>query len=117
MITLKDLQERIMHINQAKGWYEDERTFGDDIALCHSELSEALEAFRDHMGWIGFSLDYGPDHEREVGKPEGAVAELADTVIRILDMAYRYQFDLEAAIVEKLKYNATRPYRHGGKVL
>ena len=26
------------------GWWEDDRSFGEIIALCHSELSEALEA-------------------------------------------------------------------------
>ena len=25
------------------GWWEEERSFGDLIALCHSELSEALK--------------------------------------------------------------------------
>lgn len=27
------------------GWWDEERSFGDIISLCHSELSEALEEF------------------------------------------------------------------------
>ena len=35
----------------AKGWHEDKRTFGELIALCHSELSEALEEHRNGKGY------------------------------------------------------------------
>ena len=36
------------------GWWDEDRTFGEVIALCHSELSEALEAYRDDedLFWI-----------------------------------------------------------------
>ncbi len=39
--------------------------------------------------------------------------ELADTVIRCLDMAGGYDIDLQSAIKEKMKLNAERPYLHG----
>lgn len=50
-------------------------------------------------------------------KPEGVPSELADVVIRIADMCGLYGIDLEAAIIEKMAYNKSRPYRHGGKAL
>lgn len=49
-------------------------------------------------------------------KPEGVPSEIADIVIRCADVAERCGFDLEAAIIEKMAYNKTRSYRHGGKV-
>lgn len=50
-------------------------------------------------------------------KTEGIPSELADTVIRIFDLCGYYGIDLETAILEKMKYNKVRPYRHGGKII
>lgn len=94
-----------------KGWYEEPRTFGEMIALCHSELSEALEDYRNGNE---------PDHiwlDEINGKLRGIPIELADVMIRIFDMCGHYDIDLELAIAEKMEYNKTRPYKHGGKVI
>jgi NTP pyrophosphatase (non-canonical NTP hydrolase) len=50
-------------------------------------------------------------------KPEGVPSELADVIIRVLDIADAYGIDIGAAVVEKLNHNATRGKRHGGKAL
>ena len=92
-----------------KGWWCEERTFGELVALCHSELSEALEEYRNG---VGLTVVY---HNGE--KPEGIPIELADVLIRIFDMCGKYGIDLEEAVRIKMKYNSTRPIRHGGKVI
>lgn len=92
-----------------KGWYEDPKSFGDMIALMHSELSEALE---DHRNGHGFRETY-----YEGNKPCGIPTELADAVIRIFDTCGYLGIDLESAIRAKMAYNFTRPLRHGGKRL
>ena len=50
-----------------------------------------------------------------VRKPEGFPIELADILIRVFDLAEAWDIDLEAALQEKMAYNETRAYRHGGK--
>ncbi len=43
----------------------------------------------------------------------GAEAELADVVIRLMDMAQGRGWDIPRALVEKLAFNRTRERRHG----
>lgn len=47
------------------------------------------------------------------GKPEGFGTELADAVIRTMDLAAASGVDLESRMEEKHEYNQTRPYKHG----
>lgn len=107
-MKIADVQRDLAVWAESKGW-ADQRSFGDLIALMHSELSEALEEYRN-----GHALDevYFND-----GKPEGVPVELADVIIRILNFCGQYNVDMEEALRVKMAYNETRPFRHGGKKL
>lgn len=109
-----NIQDLITEAHQTAvehGWWEEregaQRNFAEQIALMHSELSEALEEWRKQH----FEMNLYYDGL----KPEGIAAELADVLIRIADTCGRYDIPLEEALVAKLAYNRTRPYRHGGK--
>src|SRR6185369_7266774 len=49
-------------------------------------------------------------------KPEGIPSELADIIIRVLDIVAFHGIDIAAAIADKMAYNESRTYRHGGKL-
>lgn len=88
------------------GWWDDgARPIPEVIALCHSELSEALEAYRNKepMCWLND------------GKPDGIAVELVDCVIRIFDYLAAENIDIEHILAIKHLYNTTRPYKHGNK--
>jgi NTP pyrophosphatase (non-canonical NTP hydrolase) len=98
--TKQDIKDLIRDCHATaleKGWWEEERNEGELIALMHSELSEALEAMRNH----------GPQAD--------VAEELADCCIRIFDYCGARGIDLEKALIKKMEYNKTRPYRHGKK--
>lgn len=110
----------------SKGWWAENRSFGEIISLMHSELSEALEDYRNGKQptevWYERKQANGPTYcipraRYATDRPCGIPSELADVVIRIFDYCGRAGIDLEKAITEKMTYNSTRPQRHGGKVL
>jgi len=110
-MEIQDLIDEAHGMAVRKGWHDPDlaqRTFAEECALFHSEISEALEAYRDGHDpaemWLG-----------EDGKPEGVPAELADVFIRIADTCGARKIDLVTALRAKLNFNSTRPHRHGGK--
>lgn len=140
MKGLNDLA-KVIHENAVEhGWWDTERSFPEVIALIHSELSEALEEYRDGRPLLyfpcnagGLCVDDRPEENVSCGsrpydpenpeapcsarskKPEGVAVELADAIIRILDYCGYAGIDIEEAIAIKHEYNKSRPYRHGGK--
>lgn len=123
MGQINDLVKQIHKLATEKGWWDSPRSTPECIALMHSELSEALEEYRNDKPAIYqnineyYSVYSTPENPSwdATKKPEGELVELADTVIRIMDYCGAKGYDLEQAINLKNEYNKTRGYRHGGK--
>ena len=117
-MTLEEMMHETVSVASANGWYDEGRRFGEQIALLHSEVSEALEAYRV---W-GFADRTRRPELNEDGtlhhfKPEGVGSEFADLFIRLLDDCYRCGIDLEYEYRRKTEFNKTRGYKHGRKRL
>ena len=125
---LNELSKEIHENAVNHGWWDEPRNLLEIAALCHSELSEAVEEYR-----AGRPLVYhkckGPEYEcadmedatgncyedkcPSFGKPEGIAVEMADCLIRILDWFGHEGLDADAIVREKMEYNKSRPYKHG----
>lgn len=122
-MNLTELSQQIHAGNAARGFYDHPATFPDRCMLIVSEISESVEAHRsgrttepgdveqalrmaamEMQPFVGFFRDKVKDTVED---------ELADAVIRLLDLSGYMKIDIDAHIHAKLAYNATRGIRHG----
>ena len=112
--AIKELQLSIHVANLQAGWWTDlsnntdlsdevrngtrlgKAIVAEKLALVHSEISEGLEGHRKNL--FDDKLTHRPMVE----------VEMADAIIRILDLCGALKLDLAGAIFEKLEYNTTR---------
>ena len=112
--VLNNLQNNIHEGNVLAGWWTDLKTgldlaeearqgtrlgkalVAEKLALVHSEVSEALEGHRKSL------------NDDKLTERLQIEVELADAIIRILDLTGALKLDIGGAIQEKLSYNATR---------
>ena len=96
---LNELAAEIGEIARSKGFNEHDENplyVALKLALIHSEVSEALEADR-----------IGDSHNLE--------EELADIIIRTLNLTDWLECDIDNIIRWKIEINRTREHKHGGK--
>jgi NTP pyrophosphatase (non-canonical NTP hydrolase) len=117
-MDIKEIQEEIYEIAKDKGFHEGEPDIPEILCLVHSEVSEALEEYR--KGSPIMDIFYTRNGEiiphvqvTPEDKPEGFPVELADVIMRVLDLAEKFGIDMEKAIETKLAYNKTREHKHG----
>lgn len=108
---MQELINKIHSQNVAAGWWTNletgecleskngekpKRNVPEMLCLIHSEISEAMEGYRKNL------MDDKLTHRTMLE------VELADAVIRIMDMCGGLGLDLEGAILEKLEFNKNR---------
>jgi len=129
-MNLNELAVEIHKGNVKRGFWEGEKNKGELLMLVVSELSEALEA--DRKGRVAKLWDF--EARKDVVERSKATGELtdseysliftnyikdsfedeiADAIIRLLDLSAGLGIDIDKHVKYKLLYNATRPYKHG----
>lgn len=110
--TITAWQKKVHKLAVEKGFYDgtswpDTKLLDQKLLLIVSEIVEAQTEIRN-------GHDAQSIYESSDGlKPEGFGIELADAVIRILDLAQYLNIDLEQCMTLKHEYNRSRPYKHG----
>lgn len=92
------------------------------LMLVHSEITEAFEAFREgkmadielfNYNQEEHGVDWKLAFEAEI--KDSMEDEIADAIIRLLAFCSENNIDIEFHINEKMKYNALRGFKYGGK--
>lgn len=102
---------RIVHeMAVSKGFWDGDNNPSEKLLLIVSEAVEAMEEIRNghHVNEM-----YYDDSNPQNPKPEGVPAELADIIIRTLDVCAGWGIDIDKAVWEKVRYNSAREMMHG----
>lgn len=117
-LGINNLAQEIFMVNKANGFWDRERNVGELLMLVTSELGEALEAHRNgRFSQLNESCT-SQDKETRKNNFEKYVKdtfedEIADAIIRLLDLSAGLGIDIEKHINAKIQYNKLRKKLHG----
>jgi NTP pyrophosphatase (non-canonical NTP hydrolase) len=124
--SLNQLSKQVHQNNVEKGFWEGDKNVGELLMLVVSELGEAIEAHRkgniasfnmledmqkEGYTWEDSNLSFKISFEEEI--KDTFQDEIADAIIRLLDLSAGLGIDIGWHIDQKLNYNKTRPHKHG----
>jgi len=123
MMNLNELKDKIHNNAVQKGFWDQERNIGEALMLIVTELAEGLETHRA-SGKIKLVDDMVKKAMSEMNDEEfkehfalmvkdSFQDEMADSIIRILDLCGGLGIDIDWHIHAKMRYNATRSRLHG----
>ena len=123
--TMNELRDKIYQNAKDKGFWDKERNMGEALMLIVTELAEALEVHRASGQLKEFtegqklSLEKMSDEQFpetfSIMVKDSFHDEMADVLIRVLDLCGGYNIDIDWHVKMKMRYNATRSRLHGKK--
>lgn len=121
-MIFNEASKKIYEANKEKGFWDNERNVGEMLMLITSELGEAMEAHRKgrfaklaDFNRASIASNSGDDFKVnfEANIKDTFEDEVADALIRILDMCGGLGIDIDSHVNTKLAYNRTRERLHG----
>ena len=94
---MNELAREITLCREQHGFITDWNNMLSNLMLVVTEVAEAAECVRND-------------------NRDGFNEEVADTIIRLLDIAGALEIDIEAEIKRKMFINEKRPYKHGKRM-
>ena len=103
-VGTRNLLNLCHHMAKKGGWWNDlktgeplQRNKGERLCLIHSESSEAMEGERKNLD------------DDKLPHRKMAEVELADALVRCGDYGGGFEYDIAAAMIEKIVFNNSRP--------
>lgn len=127
-MNINEIAQQVHENAKSKGFFKEgkNKNIGEMLMLMVTEVSEAMEADRNYK-YADWRYDDPPiiyadrlddDKFKELFENEVKNTfqdEMADIVIRVMDMCAFKGINLEWHIMQKIRYNKLRPHQHGGK--
>lgn len=104
ILRFQEVQKEVHDMAKEKGWWDKPRNRGELLMLAVCELAEAAEGLR-----------HGNPPSDHIPEFSAVEEELADVIIRIMDMSEAHAWRVAEAMKAKMLFNSTRSLMHGGK--
>lgn len=122
--AFKEMQKDVHDTANSKGWWEGRYSIlgmaathnpaSLEFARVNNQLS-LLMLVNTEIAEAAEGLRHGNPPDDKIPEFSAAEAELADAVIRIMDMAEAFNWNVAGAIIAKAEMNKGRAHMHGGK--
>lgn len=118
------IQKQVHASAVEKGWWDDYKAIRDCLKIADAShnlqiafklawIMSKLNLVTSEIGEATEGLRTGNSPDDKIPQFTSVVAELADVIIRLMDLAEEENWPLAEAIIAKINFNATREYKHG----
>lgn len=118
---INQLSRQIFQSNKEKGFWSEKPNIAEKLMLIVTEISEAVEA--DRADRYAKKESFQSIENKNVPFEtkfkdfikDSFEDEIADSIIRLLDLCGGLHIDIEFHVKQKLEFNKTRTNKHGKK--
>lgn len=114
IIQLMHIISADIHLtSKAKGFWDWYYAHMDDPEAVNRYILSALMLSVTELAELAEGVRHDNPSDQHLPEFSSAEVEAADAIIRILDMSNALKWRTPEALIAKLEYNKSRPYKHG----